>query len=101
MVVVGHAHELDERLSCVEPLRLDDGVAHTPIAVLGSPAAAHIDEGRAGDLADVGDVRVAEDDGLVWVGLGEAGKDATNAGDKKGAPAGDKKAEAKPEAKKK
>ncbi len=75
-MVVGDAHELDGRRTGREPGRVEDGVADTPVAVLGPAPAADVDEERrrarvaVGDLAGVRHVRVAEEDGAVRVLLG-------------------------------
>ena len=71
LVVVGHAHELDEA-GRAELRRVDDRVADAPVAVLGPAAAAHVDEDGLTDRPRVGHVRVTEEDGRVGILVGHA-----------------------------
>src|SRR5450830_1898855 len=66
-VVVGHASELHEARALTQLGWVDECVAHAPIAVLGTPATADVDECGLADLPSVRDVRVPEEDRRVRV----------------------------------
>src|SRR5665811_895395 len=67
LVVVWHAHELDEGLALAQPSRVDERVTDAPVTIFGASGAAHVYEVGVAHPSRVWHVRVPEEDRRVRV----------------------------------